>query len=210
MSRISRDQWAMELAKITSLRSTCSRRRVGCVLLNGRGHVIATGYNGVAAGLPHCNEVKQIPVYHTDPRVLDLGEVWQFGEVRTTKFNKEFLDGEGNEQCVGFEYSHPHACTGADSPSGTNLDACQAIHAEQNALLQCRDVYEIETAYVTASPCVTCTKLLLNTACKRIVYMHEYPHAAACEIWQKTGRIWEKYGFDEKTTSIVAQGLNET
>jgi hypothetical protein len=40
-------------------------------------------------------------------------------------------------------------------PSGTGLDVCEAIHAEQNALLQCKDVEQIDTAYVTAMPCMT-------------------------------------------------------
>jgi dCMP deaminase len=149
--RPNRDQWALKLALVTAQRSTCARRSVGCVLLNSRGHVLSTGYNGVAAGMPHCN--------HHDP----------FHE-------------------TGFPYS----CDGAWAPSGTNLDACQAIHAEQNALLQCRDVYDIHTAYVTASPCVTCCKLLLNTACQRIVFVEEYPHAAARDLWTASGRQWEQ------------------
>ena len=147
MSRPSRDAWAMEMAKLTATRSTCLRRQVGCVLLNARGHVLATGYNGVAAGLPHCNE-------------------------------------------LGHDVTFPHACSGASAPSGTNLDGCQAIHAEQNALLQCRDVYSIDTCYVTASPCMTCTKLLLNTSCQRIVFLEEYPHAAAKDLWTSSGRQW--------------------
>lgn len=76
--------------------------------------------------------------------------------------------------------------------SGTGLDDCQAIHAEQNALLQCRNVYEVEVAYVTTSPCVTCVKLLLNTSCQRIVFVEEYPHAQSGQIWTQAGRIWEK------------------
>lgn len=190
--RPSRDEWALKLALLTAQRATCCRRQVGCVLLNSRGHVLATGYNGVAAGLPHCNEVEWVPVYHTDPRVLDLGDAWQFGAARTAKFNKEFLDGEGNAQCVGFERAHPHACSGANSPSGANLDGCQAIHAEQNAMLQCKDVYSIHACYVTASPCMTCVKLLLNTSCERIVFVEEYPHPAAKELWEGAGRVWVK------------------
>lgn len=147
--RPSRDQWAMSLAVLTASRTTCLRRGVGCVMLNARGHVIATGYNGVAAGLSHCNEHDQFDT---------LG--------------------------------YPHACSGAHAPSGTNLDGCQAIHAEQNALLQCRDVYDIDTCYVTASPCITCTKLLLNTGCQRIVYEDEYPHPEAKDLWVNAGRSW--------------------
>lgn len=149
--RPSRDEWAMQVAIETAKRATCCRRQVGAVLLNARGHLLATGYNGVAAGLPHCNE--------HDPF---------------------------------FETGYPHACSGATSPSGTNLDGCQAIHAEQNALLQCRDVYTIETCYVTASPCVTCTKLLLNTSCQRIVFLEPYPHSEAQKLWEGAGRQWEQ------------------
>ena len=47
--RPTRDQWAIQLAQLTAERSTCCRRHVGCILLNERGHVLATGYNGVAA-----------------------------------------------------------------------------------------------------------------------------------------------------------------
>ena len=160
--RPSRDEWALKLALLTAQRTTCCRRQAGCVLLNSRGHVLATGYNGVAAGLPHCNHVEHV-------------ECATVGEPEP-KLVKTF----------------PHACAGAWSPSGTNLDACQAIHAEQNALLQCRDIYQIHTAYVTASPCVTCCKLLLNTSCERIVFVEEYPHSAAKELWEGAGRLWEQ------------------
>ncbi len=93
----------------------------------------------------------------------------------------------------GVPRGHTHCtdvrCPGASLPSGTGLDVCEAIHAEQNALLQCKDVEQIDTAYVTAMPCMTCTKLLLNTSCRRIVYVEPYPHDAAKQLWTKNGRI---------------------
>jgi dCMP deaminase len=143
----------MAIAVLTAQRATCLRRSVGCVMLNQRGHVLSTGYNGVAAGQRHCNEAN---------------------------VHGHFV----------------HACSGAQSPSGTNLDGCEAVHAEQNALLQCKDIHEIDTCYVTASPCMTCTKLLLNTGCRRIVYREEYPHTAARDLWIRSGRAWEKFNED--------------
>lgn len=80
-------------------------------------------------------------------------------------------------------------CPGANAPSGQGLDACMATHAEQNALLQCKNVEEIDTAYVTAQPCITCTKLLLNTGCKTIIYLEPYPHEMAVTLWNEAGRI---------------------
>jgi len=166
--RITRDEWAIQLALITAQRSTCCRRMVGAVLLNHAGHVLATGYNGVAAGLPHCNELG----------VRDTGRQF-FGR------EQKLLELDPKDP-----RSYPNACSGAFSASGTNLDGCEAIHAEQNALLQCKDVREIHTCYCTASPCVTCTKLLLNTGCARIVFVDEYPHPAARDLWTRAGREW--------------------
>jgi dCMP deaminase len=162
--RISRDAWAMGLARLTAQRSTCFRRQVGAVLLNSRGHVMATGYNGPASGEPHCNEITEL--------------VW-------------------TDRGSGRPTSTPvygHACPGAGAPSGTRLDECYALHAEQNALLQCRDPWSIVTAYLTASPCITCVKLLMNTSCRLIVYDEEYPHEAAQRLWVgETGRGWAKF-----------------
>lgn len=162
--RPTRDAWGLGLAAVTAQRSTCCRRAVGCVLVDDLGHVFATGYNGVAMGQKHCNEMV----------------------VKGTDYGPE--DAYGLSAPGRLVNTFPHACPGAAAPSGTMLDACQAIHAEQNALLQCRDVRAIHTCYVTVSPCVTCVKLLLNTGCRRIVFTELYPHLAALQLWEEAGR----------------------
>ena len=57
MERPTREQYFIELAEAASKRSTCDRARVGCVLVTGDHHVIATGYNGSLPGEHHCDEV---------------------------------------------------------------------------------------------------------------------------------------------------------
>jgi dCMP deaminase len=158
--RIDRDEWGLQLAEVTAKRGTCLRRQVGCVLTNVAGMVLATGYNGVASGQPHCNSA--------------VPSLYLFADTRT------------REPLTTF----PHACPGVGFPSGQGLDACRAIHAEANALLQCSDVYQIHTCYVTASPCVHCVKLLMNTGCGRIVFREVYPHPAAPDLWADTGGEW--------------------
>jgi len=51
----------MKIAELVSERSTCLRRKVGCVLVK-RKRILATGYNGAPTGLPHCEEVGCIRV----------------------------------------------------------------------------------------------------------------------------------------------------
>jgi dCMP deaminase len=45
--RISFEDMAMEIAKISSLRSEDLHRKVGCTILNKEGRVLAIGYNGL-------------------------------------------------------------------------------------------------------------------------------------------------------------------
>ena len=78
-----------------------------------------------------------------------------------------------------------HECAGAVAASGINLDACKAVHAEQNALLHCPDIYRVHTVYCTCSPCITCTKLLLGTYAVRVVFLEEYPHPEARDLWMQ-------------------------
>lgn len=133
--RPTKDETWLAVASVIAERGTCARRRVGCVLVNSLGHVLSTGYNGVANSLPHCTD----------------------------------------NPCPGASHA---------SGSGTSLYLCEAIHAEQNALLQCQNVQEIDTCYVTCSPCVQCTKLLLQTSCKRVVFLEESSHnKEARKLW---------------------------
>ncbi len=141
MTRPSRDTYFLQMARLVATRSTCVRRSVGAVAVNVRGHVLATGYNGVPSGLPHCNE--------------------------------------------------GHPCVGSTMPSGSGLDLCDAVHAEVNLLAQCRDVWNIDTVYLTVSPCVSCVKALVSTGCQRLVVGEMYSHDTALQFWVRAGRRWE-------------------
>lgn len=57
MSRIGKDEIGLRLAETWALRGTCARRQVGCVLFDQDGVEIGAGYNGPAAGEPHCTDV---------------------------------------------------------------------------------------------------------------------------------------------------------
>lgn len=137
------DEYLMELAEVAAKRTTCVRKGVGCVLADSKGRVLAIAYNGVASGMPHCN----------DPDGL-------------------------------------HRCEGSLRPFGQPT-SCAAVHAEQNAVLQCKDPDAIVTAYVTTAPCRPCAKLLLNTGCKRIVFLDDHAESGEAQaIWEKAGREW--------------------
>jgi dCMP deaminase len=56
MDRPSWDEYFMGIAKLTSERSTCLRRKVGAVIVKDK-QVVATGYNGAPKGIAHCDEM---------------------------------------------------------------------------------------------------------------------------------------------------------
>lgn len=162
--RKSWDQKWLEIAASIAEMSTCSRRDVGCVLVDHYNKLTAMGFNGVPPNFEHCRPDRAI--YETGEKII--------------------------------------TCTAASAPSGFNLEGCLATHAEQNALMHCSDIQSLKTCYTTASPCVVCVKMLLATSIERIVFLEDYPHAAAKDLWtrmpyrdKKTGRClartWEKF-----------------
>ncbi len=56
MKRISLDQYFLKIASAVAERSTCRRHHVGALAVKDK-HILATGYNGAAAGLKDCLEL---------------------------------------------------------------------------------------------------------------------------------------------------------
>ena len=55
------DEYFLDIAFSVAERSTCDRAHVGAVLVRDK-RILATGYNGSPAGLPHCDEVGHLMV----------------------------------------------------------------------------------------------------------------------------------------------------
>jgi len=144
--RPTNDQYNLLMAKTASLRATCGRRQVGCVLTNRNHQIISTGYNSVASGIPHCPD--------------------------------EF------------------PCPGAYDKSG-NSSRCIANHAEDVAIAKCADIYSIYTCYVTASPCPDCVRRLLDTGCKRIVFIEEYTNTEGRILWESRNLKWQQVSISQ-------------
>ena len=83
----------------------------------------------------------------------------------------------------GFTHCTDVPCEGAQLPSGTGLDLCEAIHSEVNAFLQVRSDDEL-TAYMTVTPCYTCSKMFANSKVTRIVAAEEYVHERGRHLLQ--------------------------
>lgn len=65
----------------------------------------------------------------------------------------------------------------SDAPSGESLGDCICAHAEENAIVQAAYhgiAVKGGMLYCTLSPCLMCTKMIINAGIKEVVYDVEY------------------------------------
>ena len=65
----------------------------------------------------------------------------------------------------------------SDTPSGHDLSSCVCCHAEENAIVQAAYhgiSVKDATLYTTFSPCLLCSKMIINSGIKEVVYHQEY------------------------------------
>jgi len=111
-----------------------------------------------------------------------------------------------NGTASGLPHCLDQPCPGAGLASGQGLELCEAVHAESNALTQCRDTRAIQSVYATTAPCVSCTKMLINTSAKAIYYLSDYPQKEAEGLWRRSrpGREWVRW-----TGTLLRMGFHE-
>lgn len=72
-------------------------------------------------------------------------------------------------------------CKGLEMAAPASHQACRAIHAEANALLQAGRAARGGTMAVTTSPCLECAKLVANSGIKTLIL------GEANKLWTYTG-----------------------
>jgi dCMP deaminase len=107
------------------------------------------------------------------------------GAILVDAHNKVISTGY-NGVATGLPHCTDLPCPGANQPSGQGLAMCEALHAEENALIQCTRPNDIYTCYSVSSPCIHCLRRLMNTGCRRIVFAEVYPHAECEALWTNT------------------------
>ena len=112
----------------------------------------------VVAKRSNCSRRQVAAVIAKDNHILSTGYNG------TPRGVKNCFDG-GCPRCAG------HA------KSGTGLEECLCVHAEQNAICQAArygvNISE-STIYITISPCLTCAKLIINAGISEVVYGGDY------------------------------------
>ena len=83
-------------------------------------------------------------------------------------------------------------------PSGTRHEICRAVHAEQNAIVQCARhgvSTRNSTIYANVNPCKICAKLIVNAGISRVVYMGDYPDDDGIKLLGEAGVQVDRFAY---------------
>lgn len=81
-------------------------------------------------------------------------------------------------------------------PSGERHELCRGLHAEQNAIIQAArhgSNIAASTVYCTDSPCIICSKMLINAGVKEVIYARGYPDSLSLEMLGEAGIRFHQY-----------------
>ena len=70
---------------------------------------------------------------------------------------------------------------------------CGCIHSEQNALVKAPGTMRNKVAFVTASPCVNCAKLMVQAQVSHVFYRRAYRDPAGLEVLERAGVVAVHY-----------------
>lgn len=142
------DGYFFRVCGVVSSNSRCLSRKIGAVLVRDKS-IIATGYNGPARGVPHCEERYTKDILMTEQRVLRDAEPPEH-KVCPRRF-------------LGFE-------------SGEGLSFCTAGHAEANCITNAARMGTNTagaTLYVSCPiPCSHCLNAIINAGIVEVVCTH--------------------------------------
>lgn len=106
--------------------------------------IISDGFNGTPSGFDNTCEIEDVKFYSTPEELEEL-----------EKKGYHCVDGKCKQQITRDE----------------------VLHAEANAILKCAKnghSCDDSTIYLTLSPCKQCSKLILQSGIKRLVYVEDY------------------------------------
>ncbi len=101
----------------------------------------------------------------------------QVGAVITDRHLESVVAIGYNGNARGF----PNQC---DGPIPGN---CGCIHSEQNALVKAPGGLREKVAFITASPCVACAKLMIQARMSHVFYRNDYRDPAGLDLLTRAG-----------------------
>ena len=184
------DKAMMKTAELWAEQSYCKRKKVGAVLSSNDGRNLATGYNGTISGTPNiCEEFKPIDDCNSEiivcPKCNGKGvieEPYNAIEHRCEFGNEGFLLDYVTKIC--------DICKGEGKVCSEMITNEFTLHAEQNIITYCAKngiPMKDTILYVTLSPCKTCSKLIIQSGIKKVIFKELYRDRSGVDFLIENG-----------------------
>lgn len=160
------DKTYMRMAEALAQLSHAVRSKVGCIIVSEDGQIVSQGYNGMPHGMDNCCEDK----------------VYSYFPGKNCKHPENCFKGKECkcEGCVLSERSNEY----------TLVTKPEVLHAESNAISKCakwNSSTNGATCYVTLSPCVECSKLMIQSGIKKVYYKELYRNTQGIDLLKRAG-----------------------
>lgn len=96
------------------------------------------------------------------------------------------ISSEDMTQIYGFGYNGTGKGLSHDDCTGEE-GQCQCLHSEVNALIKVRVNDPRKVAFVTAQPCITCAKALINSGVSKVYYRASYRSNTGIDLIKTVG-----------------------
>ena len=154
----------MSMAYANSMRSSCSQRKVGALIIDDFGNVFSSGFNEVPISQRPCS--------------MEYGKCYR-------KFLREKIENKLNDELKDKDLSK--RISNIIKSNSKMLDYCRALHAEENAIVNMARLsvsadFSKATLYTTTYPCNLCANKIAQVGIKKIVYYEPYPQEEAKDI----------------------------
>jgi dCMP deaminase len=123
-----------------------------------------------------------------DKRYLEMADIWARNsycirrQVGALIVKEKMIISDGyNGTPSGFE----NVCEDEN-----NVTKPYVLHAEANAITKVAKSHnssDNSTLYVTTSPCMECSKLIIQSGIKRVVYSNKYPKTDGLDLLKRAG-----------------------
>lgn len=196
-----KDEYGLFLATSASFRSSDLSRQVGAALLTDTGEIIAQGCNEV----PKAHGGTYWDTEEPDFRDVKLG--YDANEKRKNLVLKDLVErlrdsgllsakakrlGSSVDKLVDILIASDRDDSGRGALKGSWLldltEYGRVVHAEMNAICDAaRGGFSTKDSvlYCTTFPCHNCTKHIIASGIKRVVYLEPYPKSKAIELHQE-------------------------
>jgi len=166
MTRISWQEYFLEVMDASAKRASCDRGKSACIIVRDN-RILATGYVGAPSGIPSCDEVGHRLVKRCEIPIDD----WE------DSIYKNVLDNNESEFVNARKFT---------------THCIRTVHAEENAIINCAraGISTLgSTLYVTMTPCFPCAMKIIQAGIVKVVARNKYQKDTDSRAILKRARV---------------------